>query len=108
MRIEYISHACLLVETEDARVVTDPWFNGPAYCDKWYVFPKPIRTDFVDGVETVLISHGHEDHLHEPTLKLFPKNARVFYPYSFFGGAKEYIESMGFADVKECVTFKKY
>ena len=37
-----------------------------------------------------------------------PKEARVFYPYSFFGGAKEYIESLGFRDVKECVTFKKY
>ena len=108
MKIEYISHACLFIETEDARIATDPWWAEPAYCEKWYVFPKPLNTQFVDRVDTVLISHGHEDHLNEPTLALFPKNAKVFYPYSFFGGAKEYIESMGFSDVKECVTFKKY
>lgn len=56
----------------------------------------------------ILISHGHEDHLHEATLRELPKTARVFYPYSFFGGAKEYIESMGFESVKEAVTFRKY
>ncbi len=108
MRIEYICHACLFIETEDARIATDPWWAASAYCDKWWVFPKPVNTGFADKVDTILISHGHEDHLNEPTLSLFPKDAKVFYPYSFFGGAKEYIESMGFSDVKECITFKKY
>ncbi len=108
MKIEYISHACLLIETEDIKIVTDPWFGEPTYCEKWYVFPKPARTDFIAETDAVLISHGHEDHLNEATLKLFPKTARVFYPYSFFGGAKEYIESLGFETVKEAVTFKKY
>ena len=46
--------------------------------------------------------------MNEATLKLFPKNARVFYPYSFFGGAKEFIENIGFGNVKEAVTFKTY
>lgn len=108
MRIEYICHACCLVETGDLKIVTDPWFAGPAFCEKWYVFPKPVRTDFVDQTDVVLISHGHEDHLHEATLRLFPKDARVFYPYSFFAGAKEYIQNIGFSNVTEAVTFKKY
>lgn len=108
MKIEYISHACMLIETADARIVTDPWFAAPACCEKWYVFPKPARTDFVADTDTILISHGHEDHLNEPTLKTFPKNAQVFYPYSFFGGAKEYIESLGFETVREVVTLRKY
>ncbi len=108
MKIEYISHACLLIETGDVKIVTDPWWTEPAYCGQWYVFPKPVRTNFTDETDVILISHGHEDHLHESTLKLFPKEAKVFYPYSFFGGAKEYLESMGFEDVKEAVTLRKY
>lgn len=108
MKIEYICHACLFIETEDARIATDPWWAAPVFCDKWYVFPKPVNTSFTDKVDAILISHGHEDHLNEPTLSLFSKDAKVFYPYSYFGGAREYIEGMGFDDVRECVTFKKY
>lgn len=108
MRIEYISHACAVIDTGDLRIVTDPWWNGPAYCGKWFVFPRPVDTSFVDYTDVLLISHGHEDHLHEETLKLFPRDVKVLYPYSFFGGAKEYIEGLGFTDVREAVTFKKY
>lgn len=108
MKIEYICHACLLIETEDLRIATDPWFDGPAFCGQWHVFPKPVNTEKLDTIDSILISHGHEDHLHENTLRSLPKSARVFYPYSFFGGAKEYIEGLGFDDVTEAVTLKKY
>ncbi|MDQ6785596.1 MAG: MBL fold metallo-hydrolase [Acidobacteriota bacterium] len=108
MKIEYVSHACLLIETEDLLIATDPWLTDATYCGQWYLFPKPVNAERVKSADVVLISHGHEDHLHEATLREIPKNIRVFYPYSFFGGAKEYIESLGFRDVKECVTFKKY
>lgn len=108
MNIEYVCHACLLIETEDLVLATDPWLEGGAYCEKWYLFPKPLNGEKLQKVDAILISHGHEDHLNEETLRSLPKQAKVFYPYSFFGGAKEYIESLGFTEVKECVTFKKY
>ena len=108
MKIEYVCHACLLIETEDLLLATDPWLGGAAYCEQWYLFPKPTNGEKLQDVDAILISHGHEDHLNEETLRTLPKKAKVFYPYSFFGGAKEYIESIGFEDVRECVTFKKY
>lgn len=108
MNIEYICHACLRIETEDLIIATDPWTHGAAYCEKWYVFPKPVNEEKLQDIDALFISHGHEDHLNEGTLHTLPKSAKVFYPYSFFGGAKEYIESLGFGDVKECVTFKTY
>jgi hypothetical protein len=108
MKIEYICHACVLIETEDLRIATDPWLDGATYCGKWYLFPKPVNSEKLNDIDAIFISHGHEDHLNEETLRTLPKTARVFYPYSFFGGAKEYIESIGFSDVKECITFKKY
>lgn len=107
MNIEYICHASLLIETADLRIATDPWFAGPANCRQWYVFPKPVNQDKIRDVEAIFISHGHEDHLHEESLRQMPKDAVVYYPYSFFGGAKEYIESLGFGTVNEAVTFRK-
>ncbi len=108
MKIEYICHACLLIETEDLRIATDPWLGGATYCGQWHLFPKPVNGEKLQDIDAIFISHGHEDHLNEGTLQTLPKTAEVFYPYSFFGGAKEYIESLGFTDVKECITFKKY
>lgn len=109
MKIEYISHACLLIDTGDVRIATDPWFAGPAYSQQWYVFPKPVNAAAVDSADVIAISHGHEDHYHAKTLRsLANKSARVFYPYSWFGGAKEFVESLGFAKVAEAVTWRKY
>ncbi len=108
MKIEYVSHACLSIETADARIVTDPWFNGGAYCNQWHVFPRPVNTEILNQADVLLISHGHEDHLHEATLKLLPKSARVLTPYSLFGGTREFIESLGFSNVRETVSYRRY
>ena len=109
MKVEYISHACLLIDTGDLRIATDPWFAGPAYSQQWYVFPKPVNAQAVETADVITISHGHEDHFHARTLRsLSNKRARVFYPYSWFGGAKEFIESLGFAKVTEAVSWRKY
>jgi len=109
VKIEYISHACLLIDTGEVRIATDPWFAGPAYSQQWYVFPKPVSAGAVESADIIAISHGHEDHFHSKTLRgLANKSARVLYPDSWFGGAKEFIQSLGFANVTEAVSWRKY
>ncbi len=109
MKVEYISHACLLIDTGNVRIATDPWFAGPAYSQQWYVFPKPVHAQAVETAEVIAISHGHEDHFHARTLRgLSNKSAQVFYPLSWFGGAKEFIHSLGFPNVTEAVSWRKY
>jgi hypothetical protein len=79
------------------------------YGQQWHVFPKPLNAEAVGEADVILISQGHEDHFHARTLRsLGNKSARLFYPYSWFGGAKEFIESLGFKDVREAVNFRKY
>jgi len=106
MKIEYVSHACLSIDTGDLKIVTDPWFHGPAYCGQWNVFPKPVSTNVLDDCKAVLFSHGHEDHFHPPTVEKLPKSARVFYPYMWYGGIKPYLNELGLRDVTEAPTDK--
>jgi hypothetical protein len=108
MKIEYICHACLFVDTGDVKIATDPWFNGPAYCNQWHVFPKPVNESILSNADVILVSHGHEDHLHENSLKQLPKRATVFYPYTWFAGTPEYLKSMGFSDVTEARHMRTY
>jgi L-ascorbate metabolism protein UlaG (beta-lactamase superfamily) len=108
MRIEYVSHATLLVDTGDLKILTDPWFRGPAYAGQWNVFPKPVNTDIAHQADVILLSHGHEDHLHEPTLRELPRTARVFYPYTWYGGMKDFLGGMSFGSVEEAGNRRTY
>ncbi len=107
MKLTYVSHACLLMEHESACVVTDPWFNGPAYLNQWHVFPRPVSTNFTSEVTHIILTHGHEDHLHIPTLKLMNKNAHVYFPYTWSAGTKQLLKSIGFSHAEEVSSFKK-
>jgi len=108
MRIRYVGHATLSIETHNYTIVTDPWMNGPAFCKTWYIFPKPVKGTFPEHIDCILISHGHEDHLHEPTLELLPKTATVFYPYFWYSDSRKHFASLGFEHSHEAVTDRRY
>ena len=39
MRATSLGHAGILIETEQASIVCDPWFV-PAFFGSWFVFPR--------------------------------------------------------------------
>jgi hypothetical protein len=108
MNIEYICHACLFVDTGDIKIVTDPWITGSSYSDQWHLFPKPVNTDVLQESQVILLSHGHEDHFHERSLRSLPKTAKVFYPYGWYGGATQFLRDLGYRNVVEAIPQKKY
>ena len=108
MKIEYVCHSCLYIDTGDTTILFDPWFNGPAYKDQWHVFPKPVDTSMLPDVKNIIYSHGHEDHLHDATLSLFSNKTSVFFPYQWRSGVNEYFEKKGYRNLTEAISFKKY
>ena len=96
MRIEYVCHATLLVDTGEVSILTDPWLQGAAYCDQWWLFPRPVDTERARRADVTIISHGHEDHLHEESLRTLASSTKILYPYYWYGGTAGYLESLGF------------
>src|SRR6266478_913475 len=108
MKITYISHATLVAEVGGLTIATDPWWVSPAYARQWNVFPRPINPELVDRASIVLISHAHQDHLHEPTLRSLRPDKTIYYPYYWYEGTPAWLSQMGFKAVIEADSGRRY
>ena len=73
LKIRLVSHASVVIESEDCRIWTDPWLFGKAFNDSWSLL-GPIAYDeyMLAGIDYLWISHEHPDHFHLPTLRSLP------------------------------------
>tara|TARA_B100000035_G_C21006898_1_gene557709 strand:+ start:72 stop:1352 length:1281 start_codon:yes stop_codon:yes gene_type:complete len=79
MIVKYIYSACIQIETEDIKILCDPWFTEGIYDGSWYHFPE-IKNPFklIDKPDLIYISHIHPDH-YDPNFlkKLFKKYGEI-------------------------------
>ena len=62
-RVRYFNHACLVMQTPEAAIITDPWVNADASATDRFTY-----RDLPDYIDLALISHGHQDHIVLETL----------------------------------------
>ncbi|MET9564253.1 MULTISPECIES: MBL fold metallo-hydrolase [Streptomyces] len=62
-RIRYFGHACLVLQTPDAAIVTDPFISADNTAGDRYTLD-----DLPDFIDLVVITHGHQDHIVLETL----------------------------------------
>lgn len=100
MRIRGVGHACLDIEMAGLRILTDPWWAGPAYCHQWHPWPAPQPGGLEkESVDYLYLSHGHADHLHEPTLRRLAPGATALVPELLAGRFDEYLRGLGFEQI---------
>ena len=66
--------ACVLLETQDIKILCDPWFSDGAYDGSWYHYPvmeNPVVT--IGRADLIYISHIHPEHYDPKFLKLYLK-----------------------------------
>lgn len=93
--LHFFGHSTVLVEIGGVRVLTDPvllprvsaLLRVSAPCD-----PRVLA-----GVDLVVISHLHADHLHLPSLRLLGRNIPLVMPV----GAAGFLRRKGFTDICE-------
>jgi L-ascorbate metabolism protein UlaG (beta-lactamase superfamily) len=81
-RIEYVGHATVEIELDGVRVLTDPLLrNRVAH------LRRAVRVDAsaLRGIDAVLVSHGHYDHLDLPSLEKLGKDVPIVVPKGLAG-----------------------
>jgi L-ascorbate metabolism protein UlaG (beta-lactamase superfamily) len=77
MRIEWVGHSTVVIDLDGVRLITDPLLrNRVAHLRRAVAVDMRARR----GVDAVLVSHAHYDHLDLPSLEKLGKKTPVVVP----------------------------
>ena len=57
MKLTWYGHSAFRIETQEARILIDPFFTGNPG------FKKAMRKGAVEGLTHIALTHGHDDHV---------------------------------------------
>lgn len=108
MFVKFLGQACTLIETKRHRFIVDPWIVGPCNVNSWYPLRENVATkkDVPTDIDFMYISHEHQDHFQEETLREFNRNTPVYvckFPTSRFYDS---VRNLGFKNVTELESWK--
>jgi L-ascorbate metabolism protein UlaG (beta-lactamase superfamily) len=95
LALQYLGHSTVRVELAGRTVLTDPLLTAWLGPLRRVVAPPPASS--WDGVDLVLVSHLHTDHLHLPSLRRLGRGVPVVVPR----GAGRWLRGKGFTAVEE-------
>ncbi len=82
MRIEYVGHSTVVIDLDGVRLITDPLLrNRVAHLRR----AVPVDMTARRGLDAVLVSHAHYDHLDLPSLEKLGKSIPVVVPRGLGG-----------------------
>ncbi len=68
----WLGHATFLIRLQGTTIITDPCLRNLPF--KKRKVGLPFKTEEITGLDFILLSHAHRDHLDLPTLKILVKN----------------------------------
>jgi UDP-MurNAc hydroxylase len=100
MRVTFLGHAGMYVETEGGSVLCDPWFT-PAFFASWFPFPRNDGLSPADfaSPDYLYISHLHHDHFDPVWLaEHVDKSATVLLPAFELDHLERALRDLGFTE----------
>lgn len=98
MRITFLGHVGMYVETRGGSVLCDPWFN-PAYFGSWFPYPRndDLPVESFASPDFLYVTHLHRDHFDPEFLREHvDKRARVLLPDFRVPYLEEELRALGF------------
>lgn len=82
LRTVWFGHATVLIEIDGYRVMTDPMLSERAspisFAGPKRLHPPPLPLEALTGIDAVVISHNHYDHLDEPSVRQLAADGTLF------------------------------
>ena len=100
-QIYYLSHATVLIRHGDHFLLTDPWYQRPAFGSWLPIPPLAVHPSYLVALASgpssfgLLISHGHDDHLDDDWLQLFPHDTPTYITRFASPGVRKRIQATG-------------
>ena len=97
MKIHFLKSATTIIESDDVKILTDPWLVDGEYYGSWFHYP-PYDFDpkTFDDIDFIYISHIHPDHFSRATLSQLNKDIPVLIHNYDIKFLKRNIESLWF------------
>ena len=101
IKIRYVNHAFLIIESDTFKFATDPWALGPAFNTGWWLKHKTIKNwkKELNSCDFIYISHNHPDHCHELTLSFVDKNIPIVVPDFITNSTGLLVKDLGFKKI---------
>jgi hypothetical protein len=103
-RLLFINHSSVLIKYEDRYLLCDPWYQQPAF-GSWLPAPPPfvhpVYLAALGSKLSILISHGHDDHLDDPLLPLFDQDTPIISSDYASPSVKRRVEKLGLKNYHE-------
>ena len=101
MKITKLGSATVIVDTGDAKILTDPWLVDGAYYGSWCNYPPiPIKQINFKQIDFIYVSHIHPDHFDIKTFEFIPKDIPVLIHSFEKKFLKANIERIGFKAIE--------
>jgi len=101
MKITFFQSSTVMVETEDVKILNDPWLIDGELYGSWSHYP-PIKLDLecLSDVDYIYLSHIHQDHFSQKTLSKLNKKIPILIHNFESKVLKNNIEKMGFSVIE--------
>jgi len=103
--VRLVSHSSVLIQKGSEFILTDPWFEKPAFGSWLPVPPMSIHPAYLTSLAStnpnfsIAVSHGHDDHLDDKFLSLFPKHTNIIIPEYKSKGVLSRLQRIGFKNI---------
>ena len=99
MKIKLYRSSTVGIESENFKILTDPWLTDGEYYGSWYHYPPfdfSKKLNEINSYNAIYISHIHPDHCSEKTLLQINKNIPIYIHEYHSKFLKFKLEKLGF------------